>query len=256
MKKNNRFYALASLIVTVTSTTCIANDGLGNTRIDSFQDSKKMLMRHVYSNKEIARTIYCDLSFDSNKKIDVPASVTTTKYEHLLKKVEFDHIVPISMIGQSYSEWRDGHPDCVDSKGKPFKGRGCAGKVNMEYRLAEADAYNLFPSVGAVNRLRSNFAFGLLPNHESDFGSCLLKLDAKTVEPPEIARGTIARASLYMHENYKKYRMSSKQFLLFTAWDKQYPVTKKECSIARKIESFQGNENKFVKAPCKRANLW
>lgn len=256
MKQRDGIYGLASLILIATSTTCISKEGQGNTKIDSFQDTKKMLMQHVYSNKELARTIYCDLPFDNKKQIDVPMSVTTSKFEHLLKRVEFDHIVPISWIGRSYSEWRDGHPECVDSKGKPFKGRGCAGKVNMEYRLAESDAYNLFPSVGAVNRLRSNFAFGLLPNHKSDFGSCLMKLDAKTVEPPEIARGKIARASLYMQDNYKKYRMSSQQFQLFNAWDKQYPVTKLECSIARKIESFQGNENKFIKAPCQRANFW
>lgn len=256
MKQVKGLHSIAALILIATSSTCFAKDGNGNTRFDSFQDTKKMLMKYVYSNKEAARTIYCDLPFDSHKRISVPSSVTTTKYGNLLEKMEFEHVVAISWIGQSFSEWRDGHPDCVDSKGTPFKGRGCAGKVNMEYRLAESDAYNLFPAVGAVNRLRSNYAFGLIPNHKSDFGSCDMKIDFKTAEPPEIARGKIARASLYMQENYTKYRISSQQMKLFNAWDKQYPVTKIECSIARKIESLQGNENKFIKEPCLIANFW
>jgi deoxyribonuclease-1 len=213
-------------------------------------------MKYVYSDQKLAKTLYCGLPFDTKKNINVTPSVTTSKYEYLLSKVEFEHIVPISWIGQSYSEWRDGHPDCIDSKGNSFKGRGCAGKTNLEYRYAEADAYNLYPASGAVNRLRSNYSFELLPASKSDFGSCLMKIDGKRVEPPELARGIIARASLYMAKVYPRYRISKSQVKLFNAWDRKFPVTLTECIISKRTEQIQGNSNMYTKEPCQKANYW
>lgn len=53
--------------------------------------------------------------------------------------------------------WRDGHDSCVNSKGKTFKGRKCASKLSKEYRYMQSDMYNLFPAIGSVNALRSNY---------------------------------------------------------------------------------------------------
>lgn len=35
--------------------------------------------------------------------------------------------------------------------------------MSAEYRLMQADMYNLFPAVGAVNAIRSNYNYELLP---------------------------------------------------------------------------------------------
>jgi len=67
--------------------------------------------------------------------------------------------------------------------------------------LMHADMHNLAPSIGAVNALRSNFNFAMLPGVESTFGSCEMKIEGKRVEPPEAARGIIARTYLYMQLN-------------------------------------------------------
>ena len=83
-----------------------------------------------------------------------------------------------------------------------------------EYRLMQADMYNLFPAVGAVNAIRSNYNYELLPGVPNTFGTCEMKIDGRRAEPPERSRGEIARAMLYMEGAYAPvFRMSDRQRL-------------------------------------------
>ena len=138
-----------------------------------------------------------------------------------------------------------------------FKGRKCVEKVNREYRLMQSDMYNLYPAIGAVNALRQNYNFQMLPGEEPDFGSCGMKIADRRAEPPIRARGQIARTYKYMADAYApRYRMSRQQAQLMDAWDRMYPVDAWECTRAKRIENLQGNENPFVKRPCREARLW
>lgn len=58
--------------------------------------------------------------------------------------------------------------------------------------------FNLYPVIGAVNALRSNYNFAMQPSEKNDFGCCAMKINNLKSEPPEIARGQIARTYLYM----------------------------------------------------------
>ena len=224
----------------------------GNETNDSFSKAKKMLERQVYFDHRV--TIYCGASFDEKKNIDLPDGFMTEKHQKRASKVEWEHAVPAENFGRAFEEWREGHTQCV-SKGKPFKGRRCAEKVNMEYRHMQADMYNLFPAIGAVNAVRSNYRFTVLPDVASSFGSCPMKVSGRAVEPPEYTRGAIARTMLYMQDAYPKYKLSSAQMKLMTAWDKMHPVDAWECLRAKRIERIQGNENPFVKEACRKAGL-
>lgn len=174
----------------------------------------------------------------------------TTKYQKRANKVEFEHVVPAENFGRGFKEWRNGHPSCIDSKGKSFKGRSCALKVNTEFRYMYADMYNAVPSIGAVNALRSNYNFTMLPNESSDFGSCAMKIENRSVEPPEQSRGRIARTYLYMAMTYDKFKLSNKQRQIMEAWDKMYPISQWECQRAKRIESIQGNAHPILKQRC------
>lgn len=219
-----------------------------NQEVESFSKAKKLLETEVYNNHRT--TIYCSAEFDSNKKVTAPEGFTTTKYLKRSKKVEWEHIVPAENFGRTFSEWREGHKLCKNNKGKAFKGRRCAEKVNTEYRYMQSDMYNLYPAIGAVNALRSNYNFTMLPASKSDFGSCAMKIDDRKAEPPEGVRGQIARTYLYMEDTYKRYSMSKAQRQLMNVWDKMYPVTAWECLRAEKIYKIQSNENKIVKSRC------
>ncbi|GEA59151.1 endonuclease [Vibrio comitans] len=215
---------------------------------DSFSKAKKMLERDVYNTHRV--TLYCGATFDSKKNITPPEGFETTKYVKRAKKVEWEHVVPAENFGRAFSEWREGHKECVNSKGKSFKGRRCAEKMNTEYRYMQSDMFNLYPAIGAVNALRQNYNFTMLPDVKSDFGSCEMKIDSQKAEPPKEARGRIARTYLYMESNYPKYSMSGQQRQLMSAWDKQYPVNSWECQRATLIAELQGNENEIVKIRC------
>ena len=225
----------------------------GNTTNDSFNKSKQMLINQVYH--DYRKTIYCSASFDKKGNITLPEGFTTTKYQKRTGRIEWEHIVPAENFGQAFNEWRDGNAICVDSKGKSFKGRNCAEKANKEYRLMQADMHNLAPAIGSVNAARQNYNFTLLPDAKSSFGSCPMKVQGDRVEPPESARGIIARTYLYMQSAYPRYQMGRPQNQLMQAWDKMYPPDIWECTRARRIEVIQGNKNNITETRCKEFGL-
>ncbi len=225
-----------------------------NQSIQSFSKAKKLLEKQVYHNNR--KTLYCGASFNPKKKVTAPAGFTTNKYIKRSKKIEWEHIVPAENFGRTFTAWREGDDKCISSKGKAFKGRRCANKVDKTYRYLQADMFNLYPAIGAVNALRSNYNFTMLPGTASSFGSCKMKIDNTKAEPPEIARGRISRTYLYMDKTYKEYSMSKQQKQLMVAWDKMYPVDQWECTRAKKITRLQHNNNDVVMSRCKARDLW
>lgn len=115
----------------------------------------------------------------------------------------------------------------------------------------QADMHNLFPAIGAVNALRSNYNFVLMDAEATaSFGSCQMKIRSRKAEPPLHARGVIARTYLYMEQSYPHFSMSRQQQQLMSAWDKQHPVNAFECQRAQRIEKLQHNANKVVMQRC------
>jgi len=239
--------------ITLLSILIFSASSSANQEVDSFSKAKRLLEKQVYNNHRI--TLYCGATFDASKKVTAPEGFSTTKYVKRAKKIEWEHVVPAENFGRTFSEWRDGHKQCVNSKGKSFKGRRCAEKVNTEYRFMQADMFNLYPAIGAVNALRSNYNFTMLPAAQSDFGRCAMKIDERKAEPPEIARGQIARTYLYMENTYKRYNMSKAQRQLMSAWDKMYPVDDWECTRAMKISKLQKSQNDVVESRCESIGL-
>lgn len=241
---------ISLLIATLITTSTLA----ANQEIQSFSKAKKILEKQVYNNHRI--TLYCGAIFDAMKKVTLHQGFTTNKYLKRAKKIEWEHVVPAENFGRTFSEWREGHKQCVNTKGKAFKGRKCAEKMNTEYRYMQADMFNLYPAIGAVNALRSNYNFTMLPAVQSNFGSCVMKIDNRKAEPPEIARGQISRTYLYMAATYKRYSMSKPQQQLMKAWDRMYPVNIWECARAKKITDLQKSENNVVRGRCKSVGIW
>jgi deoxyribonuclease-1 len=235
----------AFVLATFVSISAFAD---GNTTIQSFSKAKKLLQKEVYFDHR--QTIYCNASFDAKKNITLPSGYESSKFKKRAKRVEWEHVVPAENFGRTFTEWREGDGKCVKKNGKLFKGRNCANKMSKEYRYMQADLYNLFPAIGAVNAMRSNYNFIVLPGEKSDFGACAMKIQNKKAEPPVEARGRIARTYLYMENTYSRYKMSKQQRKLMTAWDKQFPVSKWECKRGKRIEDLQGNKNGILDARC------
>lgn len=228
----------------------------GNTAISSYPQARKLLRDIVY--RDFKRTLYCDATFDTDGTMFLPAGFTTPSHQPRARRMEVEHSVPAENFGRFFPEWRNGHPQCVNAQGKAFKGRKCAAKVNPAFRRMEADLYNLFPVIGAVNAIRSNHKYAVLPDEASTFGACPMKVHDRKAEPPDWAKGQVARAGLYFDAAYggEHFRLSRQQRRLFEAWDRQFPVSWWECERARRIEEVQGNEQPYVKRRCFERSLW
>jgi deoxyribonuclease-1 len=107
-----------------------------NTTNQSFSKAKKLAAK-VYAGHQT--TFYCGCAY-TGKKVDLAScGYKVKKSAKRAKRLEWEHVVPAHAFGQSFKEWRDGHPECVDKKGKPFKGRNCARKMAIPFRFMEAD---------------------------------------------------------------------------------------------------------------------
>ena len=101
--------------------------------------------------------------------------------------MEWEHIVPAQAFGQSFKEWPEAYPDCVDRKGKPFRNINCSRQRNIRLGYIESDLYNLVPGICEINGLRSNYRFAIIPEEKGKFGFCDMEIEERKPEPwPEV----------------------------------------------------------------------
>lgn len=240
----------------LTAAVVATGHAAGNQEIESVLLAKKLLETQVYTVVP-RQTIYCKAPFDADKKVMLPPDLTSNVYKNRLHRTEWEHIVPAENFGGRFDAWHTGAPQCHDKNGNPYRGRKCAERVSRAYRLMQADMYNLYPAVGAVNAARRQYAFTpLFKRVPPAFGSCAVKIRSRRMEPPESARGMIARTYLYMEWAYQMPLLGVMKRKLMQEWNTAYPVTQAECQRAFLIESLQKNEQPFVKTPCVQAGLW
>lgn len=247
---NSRYIISALALLALLATTFIFYPYFfksGEENLGGYHKAIKLLRNQVWQEERV--TIYCGATYDEKGEISLPDGFKTSKHKARSHRIEWEHAVPVENFGRAFKEWREGDPACI-SKGKKYKGRKCASKVNAEFRAMEGDMYNLFPSIGSVNATRSNRQYAELPEQDSAFGSCEAKVKDKLFEPPDRAKGQVARAALYMDSQYSVYRLSRKQKRLFEAWDKQFPPDAAECRRAKRIQQLQGTENRFISKGC------
>jgi len=236
------------LIITLSLIILSSHAFSQNIQITSFSKSKKLLLK-VY--KDNPYTLYCGCSFKGKKPNLSSCGYTPKKDKKRANRIEWEHVVPAHAFGQSFSEWREGHPKCVSKKGKKFKGRKCAQKINEEYRRMQADMFNLYPAIGEVNGRRSNYSMGIIEGEKREFGKCDVEIKSRKVEPREEIRGEIARTYIYMDSVYPGRGIISKNnWKLFELWHRNDPVDEWECERARRIEKIQGNRNEIVLEKC------
>lgn len=224
--------------------------------IENFGDAKAAMEKYVvYDHRE---TIYCGAKFDAEKRILAAPGFQPKKENARARRMEWEHAVPAVKFGGELPAWKNGHPECINPRSrKPFRGRKCAERVEKEFRDMEADLYNLFPVIGAVNPVRGNRDYAELPTEPNAFGACAAKAKGSHFEPPDRAKGQVARASLYMAATYPaRYKPEAWQTDLFEAWNRHFPVDEWECERAKRIARLQKRENEFIKKPCVAAGLW
>lgn len=221
--------------------------------INDINDAKWALENKVYHDHRI--TIYCGASYDREKQIKLPPGFKSRGSGKRAGRMEWEHAVPAEIFGRHFAEWTDSS-SFKECRREKLKGRKCANRISEAYQKIERDMYNLFPAIGSVNASRSNREYTELPETSQTFGSCEARVAPGKFEPPDAAKGQLARASLYMAAKYPhEVIFPVWQQELFERWNKDFPVDQWECERARRIAKIQKNENQFVKEPCEKARL-
>ena len=207
----------------------------------NFREAKRVLNK-FYQHQNF-RTIYCGCRFRRGR-IDHKSCLYTplNPRDQRSKRLEWEHIVPISIPGRNISAWKNGHPRCRKSNGRTYKGRRCARAVSPEFNKMEADLYNLLPSVGEVNKLRENFPIGLVSRYQSHNFGCNTKIRHGMIEPRDEAKGFVARIYKYMDKAYPGNNIiNSSNRDLIEEWDAEFLHTEHEKARNAYIARVQRN---------------
>lgn len=219
--------------------------------VPNFLKAKEIAREEIYPGHQ--RTLYCDCKYfrsgrSGGRISNLACGYEPRKNEFRGKRLEWEHIVPAWFFGHTRSCWQEGHVLCVNSKGKPYKGRRCCARVDEEFERAEADLHNLAPSVGELNGDRSNLPYGLMEGEPREYGRCDFEIDRDEddVEPAPDVRGDVARVWFYMSETYG-VEIAPDALGRFADWSAADPVDEWEERRDRRIERAQGNRNPFVR---------
>ena len=244
-----RWRILATLGLAVALLSVAVNAGprgtrRGNQSISTFAKSKRLIAK-IFAQRR--QTFYCGCNFDASGTVNWRGCGYKPRTNpKRARRMEVEHVVPAHAFGHGFAAWRDGHASCVH-KGKRYKGRKCALKVSSEFRLMEADLFNLQPAVGEINGNRSNYSMDELPGEKRAYGRCDVEIRERKIEPRPKIRGDIARTYMYMNWAYPgRGIIGSKRAKLFKRWSAQDPVDRPERNRVRTIEKIQGNKNPFV----------
>lgn len=208
----------------------------------SFSRAKK-LAGIIFANH--TETLYCHCHYDQSKDIDL-ASCGMREADKFSRAhhIEWEHMVPASTLGKNHACWTEDL--CVKKNGERYHGRSCCRLVDKAFRAAEAELYNLWPANGLINQLRDNYAYAIVPFTGRAYG-CNFIIDRynRRIEPGDIAKGVVARASLFISDKYH-IALSSEQKRLFESWNHIYPPTEWEKSWAKQVAEIEGYDNPYI----------
>lgn len=190
------------------------------------------------------QTLYCQCQFDHQKKINLSScGMQSAQDIKRARKLEWEHMMAAEHFGKHFECWRT--PLC-EKNGKYYKGRRCCQKIDSRFRHIESELYNLWPAVGLVNQARSNYRFSILDGRR-DFYGCAFSVDKQTrrAEPPDYAKGIVARANLFVADYYG-IRISNAQRQLLNAWNQLYPADNRERAWAARVAKIEGYNNPYI----------
>ena len=201
----------------------------------SFSSAKTSLASSVYGTK--GQTFYCDCSYQAKSIKSKKCGILTKKLKKRQKRLEWEHIVPAHAFGFSFEEWRDHKKVCGKKSKSPRK---CARKKNKLFKQMEGNIFNLVPSIGAVNGLRSNYSFVNSVPKEFELCKDGLRVNKRKATPPDRVKGNIARIYMYMNERYPgRGIIGKKKKTMFQEWNLSDPIDRNECQIYLKKKKIQ-----------------
>ena len=175
------------------------------------QDVKQRMLAQVYNQG--GETLFCRESFQAGDDI------------------QFNRIYRAQQILDQF--------DCI-SRGQ------CENR--QAYQDAVSDPHNFYPVQRRVDIDRRGTQFGdLREDIEVASDNCPYQLSFQTFDPPEYARGNVARAMLYMHVVHDLPLIGSLE--MYQRWSRLDPPDDEERRRNQAIKSMTGQGNPFIATP-------
>ncbi len=192
------------------------------TQFHKYGAARKAFWGKLYS--ETHKSLYCEKTFHGRSGFNI------------------EHVFAASWMKEAI-------PKCSNKNRKECR------RLSPRFNLMEADLHNMYPTVTTVNSARGSYIFTELDG-EYITESCPLEMGDRAVEPPEYAKGKVARAILYMtHEyniNLDKATNSPGFERDLLNWHCAHPPTPTEIIRNDQIFNLQRTSNPFVleDGPC------
>lgn len=209
--------------------------GVGAQSPKTFTEAKQ-IARQIWQDNRA--TFYCGCAYDKHGVIDYNSCNFSPRDLRKNKRIEWEHVVPVSWYGRNLPCWRS---KSCSHKNRVLSGRDCCEKTDAQYRKMASDLHNLVPCERDVNRARGNYPFVDLAQNDSEnevFQGCPLVINEKQrwVAPPDELKGWIARINLYMIKTYS-IPISKKLQRTYQAWDKANPPSSQEMAWLQKVNA-------------------
>ncbi len=187
--------------------------GAGPAVADAYLETVPLFWKKLYP--EGGESLYCGESFG--------------RYD---RRYNIEHVFPMSWAGKALR--------CGD--------RDRCRATSERFNRIESDMHNMYPARKDLNRRRGSLAYAVLKGERWVEAKCDLEIDTRRrrVEPRPAVRGNIARAMLYMADQYPELRLYRKQRELLERWNRDDPVDRAERERNRKIARLQGKGNPWI----------
>ena len=212
----------------------------------------KKLIADIHEEIEHQTTVYCGCPYVRTTRSGgdltrEDCGLTARSSDERSDALHWEHVVPAAWIGEQHACWNDGHELCVDDD-RPYKGRDCCTKAGIDPKFMEKynDLHNLFPASGEINIDRLNHPYGEVQGEPRAYGACDFEMrrSPTVAEPAKCVRGELARAMLYMIDQFGvDVRMSRDQLM---SWHELDPPEPWEIERARRIEAVTGRINHYL----------
>lgn len=180
----------------------------------TYRDIRPVFWDQLYSDG--GNTLYCEQSFGKRHG----------------RNINIEHVFPMSWVTKSLKCGT--RNQCRDSSDR--------------FNRIEADMHNLYPALAEINDLRGAMSFVIIKGEKRVRKGCDFEIDKRSykAEPRPAVRGEIARAMLYMADNYAELKLFKSQRNLMDKWHREAPPDSEEKRRNRLIKSIQGNRNPYI----------
>lgn len=177
---------------------------------------ERQFLKQVYANG--GKTLYCQEVFQPGDRVSI------------------EHIYDERRLAQ--------HFGCRTS-------RLC--QSNQQFVDVSRDRHSLFPVTRRAELDRRRTLFGDLPANTATDTQCGYKQAFQVFEPPQSAKGDVARAMLYLYDRYDIPLLGTLE--MYQRWHRDDPVDDEERRRNNVIEQVQGNRNPFIDEPDRAESL-